>query len=118
MGQCIVGNAQRLAESSREATQLGTGAGHAHLLTEHGSNRQLRAVDMTRGAAAGVLHDERREQRIDAQCFSNGHRVGIKIEESPAPLHRGGQVSGVGELKVAINVIGQWSEGHEAVAVR
>ena len=88
-----IGVAQRL----RDPAEHRAGAGDRHLLADDRAHHQLEAVDVSGHAEARMLAHERREQRVLLEQRVDGDRVGVEVEQPPAPLHRGREVPQVVE---------------------
>ena len=54
----------------------------------------------------GVCATSATEDRIGAELLGDGLRVGIEVEQSPAPLHGRGEVAEVVEPEHGANVVG------------
>ena len=62
-------------------------------------------VDGAGHPPSGRLVDQRGEHRVLAQQVVHGDRVGVQVEQPPAPADRGGQVAQVGQGQLAGDVV-------------
>ena len=67
------------------------------LLAEHGANRELRRVDVSRRPQAGPGAHRAAEDRVVAECADDRPRVRIEVEQPPAASDRVREVVGIGE---------------------
>jgi hypothetical protein len=56
--------------------------------------------------AARESDGQRPKYWVGREGFGNGGGVGVEVEQASAALHRGGQISGIGQLHIAGDVIG------------
>ena len=120
VGQFTVGGRQAMIGREHEPGGRGPGAGHRHLLTEHGPDQRLRTVDGARHPQTGYCCDRGRQRWIGGQHGIDGDRVGSEIEQ-PAAARRSrrevgcvvdpdcrwdllGSSSGVGNVKATVPV--------------
>ena len=77
------------------------------LLPEHGSRRELEAIDGARQPQAPASSRRGRPRiAIGAELLGDGLRVGIEVEHSPAPLHGRGEIAEIVEPEHGANVVG------------
>ncbi len=118
MGEAALGVVQGFAVRGDQAGRVGAGGGRGDLLPEDGPHGELGLVDRARHPAAGALVDQRCEQRIGAQPFVDGDRVGVQVEQAAAAADGHGQVAQVAQGEPAGDVVGAGGERDDAVPVR
>ena len=117
-GQAARGIVHRLAVRRGQPARMRPGRRGRHLLAEHRADGEFRRVDGARHPAAGGLGHQRGEHRIAAEQITDRHRVGIQVQQPPAPADRDGQVPQVGQGQLAGDVLGPGPQADDAMGVR
>ena len=104
MGHPADGVGQRRAQVIDDAgDELGPSR-HGHLLAQHGADRQLAAVGMTRHAPPRHGARELTDDRVDAQMRGDRGRIAVKVEQAPARRDRRVEVAVVLEHERRVDV--------------
>jgi hypothetical protein len=102
----------------RQPGRHGTSTGDRDLLAQDRPASNLETVHRAGNASTGVCSHKLPQGSISGERLIDRFRIGIEIEERPAPSDRGGQITDVREGQSAGNVIGMKTQRSGACAVR
>lgn len=96
MGQSAIGQFQPRPGQLHEPAGERASGGNGYLLAKDRPERDLCSVNGSRDPESRRPSPVHLQDRVSTQAARHGVWIGIEVEQSPAPLHGGTEVSQVG----------------------